>query len=106
MKVRWCHTETKVDQEKLMEWLGTYSESITLCIILDEGTVDHSCYTKNILRAALKYGVGGKQIFQQDGANSHRHHLTQEWYLDNFPSFIDKDHWPLNNPDLSRLYLR
>ena len=39
---------------------------------LDEGTVDHSCYIKNVLPIALKYGnevFGNKWIFQQDGAN-------------------------------------
>jgi hypothetical protein len=25
------------------------------------------------------------------------------WCRDSFPAFIDKDHWPLNNPDLNLL---
>ena len=33
----------------------------------------------------------------------HVHHLTQQWCRDNFPSFIDKDHWPPNSPDLNPL---
>ena len=42
---------------------------------------------------------GENWIFQPDGANPRRHHLTQEWCRDNFPSLIDKDHWPPNlNP--------
>ena len=28
---------------------------------------------------------------------------TQEWCRMNFPSFIDKDHWPPNSPDLNPL---
>ena len=74
--------------------------------MLDKGTVDHSCYIKNVLPVTLKYGndvFGDKWIFQQDGANSHRDHLTQEWYRDNFLSLTDKDCWPPNSPDLNRL---
>ena len=51
-------------------------------MIFDEGSVDQSCYIKNVLPVALKYGnevFGDNWIFQQDGANPNRHHLTQEW---------------------------
>ncbi|CAF1600072.1 unnamed protein product [Rotaria magnacalcarata] len=41
--------------------------------------------------------------FQQDGAKPHTHHLTQKWCRDKFPSFIHKDHWPPNSPDLNPL---
>ena len=78
-----------------------------LLVILDKGTVDHSCYIKNVLSVALKYAndvFGNKWIFQQDGANPHQHHLTQEWCRDNFPSLlIDKNRWPPNSPDLNPL---
>ena len=56
-------------------------KSLTLLVISDEGTVDHSCYIKNILLVALKYEnevFDDKWIFQQDAANSHRDRLTQE----------------------------
>ncbi|CAF1185755.1 unnamed protein product [Didymodactylos carnosus] len=33
----------------------------------------------------------------------HTHDLTQQWCKDNFPAFIDKDHWPPNSPDLNPL---
>ena len=69
--------------QKVMVWLGACSKGITLLVILDEGTVDHSCYIKNILPVALKYSneevFGHNWTFQQNDANSHRHHLTQEW---------------------------
>ena len=86
-----------------MVWLGACSRGITLLVILDEGTVDHSCYIKNVLPVALKYGneevFGDNWTYQQNGANSHRHQLTQEWvYFNNFPSFIEKDGWPPNSP--------
>ena len=68
--------------QKVIVWLGACSKGITLLVILDEGTVDHSCYVKNVLPEALKYGneevFGDNWTFQQNGANSHRHHLTQE----------------------------
>ncbi|CAF4212880.1 unnamed protein product [Rotaria sp. Silwood2] len=41
--------------------------------------------------------------FQQDGAKPHVHRLKQQWCHDNFPEFIDKDHWPPNSPDLNPL---
>ena len=28
---------------------------------------------------------------------------TQEWCTNNFPSFIQRDHWPTDSPDLNRL---
>ncbi|CAM4828437.1 unnamed protein product [Rotaria magnacalcarata] len=39
----------------------------------------------------------------QDGAKPHQHYLTQQWCRNNFPSFIDKDCWPPNSPDLNPL---
>ena len=90
-----------------MVWLNVCSfKGLTALVVLDEGTVDHGCYIKNILFVALKYGnevFGDNWIFQQDGANPHRDHLTQEWCRDNFPSFIDKDRWPPSSSDLDRL---
>ena len=63
-------------------------------------------YIKKVLPVALKYGnkvFGDDWIFQRDGAMSHQHYLTQKWCHENFPSFIGKDHWPPNSPDLSPL---
>ncbi|CAM4983329.1 unnamed protein product [Rotaria socialis] len=44
-----------------------------------------------------------RSIKLQDGAKPHSHYLTQQWCRDNFPSFIGKDRWPPNSPDLSPL---
>ncbi len=55
---------------------------------------------------AFKYGnhvFGNDWTFQQDGARPHTHRLTQQWCHDNFPAFIDKDHWPPNSPGLNPL---
>ena len=39
----------------------------------------------------------------EDDVKPHTHASTQEWCPTNFPSFIDKDYWPLNSPDLNPL---
>jgi hypothetical protein len=92
--------------QKVMVWLGVCSKGATPLVIFDQGTVDHVVYIQKVLPIALKYGnkiFGEHWIFQQDGAKPHVHHLTQKWCRDNFPSFIDKDHWPPNSPDLNPL---
>ncbi|CAF1670370.1 unnamed protein product, partial [Adineta ricciae] len=72
----------------------------------DKGSVDHERYIKEVLPVALKYGnkiFGDDWIYQQDGATAHTHNLTQKWCKDNFPSFLDKEYWPPNSPDLNSL---
>ena len=89
-----------------MVWLGACSKRITPSVILDDGTVDHDYFIKKVLPVALKYGnkiFGDDWIFQQDGAMPRQHYLTQKWCQENFQSFIDKDHWPPNSPDLNPL---
>ena len=39
----------------------------------------------------------------EDGGKPHTHASTQQWCPMNFPSFIDKDHWLPNSPDLNPL---
>ncbi|CAF1156711.1 unnamed protein product [Rotaria magnacalcarata] len=92
--------------QKVVIWLGVCSKGVTPLVILDQGTVDHVEYIEKVLPIALKYGkdaFGKHWIFQQDGAKLHIHHLTQKWCRDKFPSFIDKDHWPPDSPDLNPL---
>ena len=92
--------------QKVMVWLGVCSKGVTPLVIFDRETVDHVVYIQKVLPVALKYGnktFGKHWTFQQDGVNPHIHHLTQKWCQDNFPSFIDKDHWPPNSPDLNPL---
>ncbi|CAF3539672.1 unnamed protein product [Rotaria socialis] len=92
--------------QKVMVWLGVCSKGVTPLVIFDSGTVDHAEYIQKVLPVALKYGnktFGKHWTFQQDGAKRHIHHLTQTWCQDNFPSFIDKDHWSPNSPDLNPL---
>ena len=92
--------------QKVMVWLGVCFKGVTSLVIFDRETVDHVVYIHKVFPVALKYGnktFGKRWTFQQDGANPHIHHLTQKWCQDNFPSFIDKDHWPPNSPDLNPL---
>ena len=39
--------------------------------------------------------------FQQDGAPAHTSKHAQDWCLQNLPSFINKDDWLANSPDLN-----
>ncbi|CAM4765452.1 unnamed protein product [Rotaria magnacalcarata] len=92
--------------QKVMVSLGACSKGVTPLVILDEGTIDHAVYIEKVLPVALKYGnrvFGSDWVFQQDDPKPHSHHLTQQWCRDNFPSFIGKDRWPPNSPDLNPL---
>jgi hypothetical protein len=92
--------------QKVMVWLGVCSKGVTPLVIFDQGTVDRAGYIQKVLPIALKYGskTFGKHLtFQQDGAKPHVHHLAQKRCRDNFLSFVDKDHWPPNSPDLNSL---
>ncbi|CAF1949018.1 unnamed protein product [Rotaria magnacalcarata] len=92
--------------QKVMVWLGVCSKCVFPLVIFDEGTVDHARYIEEVLPVALKYGnhvFGNDWAFQHDGAKPHIHQLTQQWCHDNFPGFIDKDHWLPNSPDLNPL---
>jgi inhibitor of nuclear factor kappa-B kinase subunit alpha len=98
--------QTRKFPQKVMVWLGVCSKGVSPLVIFENGTVDHSRYIQEVLPVALEYGnkVFRNQLtFQQDGAKPHVHHLTQQWCRDNFPSFIDNDHWPPNSPDLNPL---
>ena len=69
-------------------------------------TLDHHRYIKEVLPVALRYGnskFGNNWTFQQDNGTPHTQQKTQEWCCQHFPSFIDKDKWPANSPDLNPL---
>ena len=89
-----------------MVWPGACSQGITPLVIFNKGTVDYGVYIEKVLPVALKYEnqvLGSNWIFQQDGAKLHSHHLTQQWYRDNFITFISSENWPPNSPDLNPL---
>lgn len=92
--------------QKVMVWLGVCSKGVSPLVVFEKGTVDHARYIKEVLPVALKFGndsFGKDWTFQQDGARPHIHAKSQEWCAEHFPSFIDKDHWPPNSPDLNPL---
>lgn len=94
--------------QKVMVWLGACSKGVSPLVIFEEGTVNHERYIREVLPVARDYGnvvFGDDWTFQQDGAKPHTHKETQAWCADqnNFPFFIDKDHWPPNSPDLNPL---
>ena len=75
-------------------------------MIFESDTLNHDQYIKEVLPVALKHGndmFGDDWTFQQEGAKAYIHEKSQEWRAKNFPSFIDKDHWPPNSPDLNPL---
>jgi transposase len=92
--------------QKVMVWLAVSSTGVSPLVILDKGSVNHEKYIKEVLPVALKFGnkcFGNDWTYQQDGATPHTHRLTQEWCEEHFPSFLDKNHWPPNSPDLNPL---
>ena len=92
--------------QKVMVWLGVCSKGVSPLVIFEKVTVDHDRYIKEVLPVALKLRneiFGSDWTFQQDGAKPQIHAKSQQWCANNFSSFIDKDHWPPNRPDLNPL---
>ena len=86
-----------------MMWLGAYGEGLTSPVILEDGTMNAEGYIEEILRVALKCEnkmLGNNWTYQQDGARPHIHSLSRRWCADHFPTFIPKNRWPPNSPDL------
>ncbi|CAF3861205.1 unnamed protein product, partial [Rotaria magnacalcarata] len=91
---------------KVMVCLGACSAKLKSLVILDKTFVNHEVYIKDVLPIALKFGnkmLGDNWTYQRVGATPHTHVLTQEWCAQHFPSFILKDRWPANSPDLNPL---
>ena len=104
--VKGCISQIRKFSQKVMAWLESCPKRLTPLVIFENRTVDHNCYINEVLPVALKYGnsiFGNDWTFQQDGAKPHFHEKTQEWYPNNFPSFIQRNHWPPNSSDLNPL---
>ena len=89
-----------------MVWLGICPKNAMPLVILDERAVNHTICIEKVLPVALKYGneiFDSDSVFQQCGTRPHSHHLTEQWCRDNFPSFLDRDHWSPKSPDLNHL---
>ena len=87
-------------------------------IMLQGQTVDAEYYVEDILEKEVKpllkrskrtnEATTNKMVvnkrrftFQQDGAPAHTSKHAQDWCLQNLPSFINKDDWPGNSPNLN-----
>ena len=92
--------------EKVVVRLAVCSEGAAPLVLFEKDTLDHHRYIKRVPPIALRYGnskFGNNWTFQQDNGTLHIHQETQEWCCQHFPSFIDKDVWPANSPDLNPL---
>jgi hypothetical protein len=92
--------------QKSMVWLAACSQEVYALAIFAKDTVDHARYIREVLPIVLKYGnsvFANDWTFQPDVTHLHTHEKSQEWCAQHFPSFIDKDHWPPNSPDLNPL---
>ena len=75
-----------------------------LLLIFEEGTVDHERYIQKVLPVPLTSGndmFGNNWTFQHDGGRAHIHQNTQDWCRTDLSSFIEKEHWVPNIPDLN-----
>ncbi|CAF4485396.1 unnamed protein product, partial [Rotaria socialis] len=70
-------------------------------MILQSGSITLSSPPGGPRLARTKGNI--RKVFQPDDVKPHSYHLTQLWCRDNFPSFIGKDRWPPNSPDLNPL---
>ncbi|CAF2076733.1 unnamed protein product [Rotaria magnacalcarata] len=99
------HQKTKFPT-KVMVWLGVCAQGLTELVIIEHGTMNAERYINEVLHIALRSGnrmLGDDWTCQQDGAKPHIHKMVQKWCADHFPSFISKDRWPPNSPDLCPL---
>ena len=89
-----------------MVQLGARSKGLSSLVIFENATVDHNRYINEVLPVALKYGNSifeNDWTFQQNGPKAHFPEKTQECCANNFPSFIQRNHWPPNSLDLDPL---
>ncbi|CAF4947754.1 unnamed protein product, partial [Rotaria magnacalcarata] len=99
------HQKTKFPT-KVMVWLGVCAQGLTEPVIIEHETMNAERYINEVLHITLRSGnrmLGDDWTYQKDGAKPHIHKMVQKWYADHFPSFISKDRWPPNSPDLCPL---
>ena len=78
-------------------------------MISEDGTMAAERYIEEILPVALKCGnkmFGNNWTYHQNGARSPIDSLSQRWCADHFPTFIPKNRWSPNSPDLCPLDYR
>lgn len=104
---------------KVMIWGAMGARGLSRLHIVPTGTnVTADYYRTKVLEKELKPALSrsattgridkrklvpepGSAIFQQDGATPHTARSTQQWCRENLNSFIPKEEWPGNSPDLN-----
>jgi hypothetical protein len=92
----------------IMVWVGLTENGSTGAYFIPKGkTLDAEFYCRRILPFAKRKGnelFGTREwVFQQDGATAHTSNRAQGWCERNLNSFLEKNHWPPNSPDLNPL---
>ena len=89
-----------------MVWLAVSGKFHSRLVVFPSNSVDHRVYIAKALDEAQRFGTsvhGMNWTFAQDGATPHTHHLTQQWCSDHLCSFIPKNIWLPNSPDVNPL---
>ena len=90
-----------------MVWLAVVRRGgVAPVVLFEKVTLGHHRYMKEVLPVALRYGnskFGNNWTFQRDNETPYTHQERQEWCSQHFPSFINKDTWTENSPDLNPL---
>jgi transposase len=109
-----------VSPDRLFHCTSRFSKKIMVCgaicyrglsklIVVDPQKVKvDSAHYQQVLKQLLPsisklYGEDEEWIWVQDSAPSHRSASTQEFLMDNTPSFIPHDAWPPHSPDCNPL---
>lgn len=106
---RRLHERNKITQ-KLIVWAGISKLGKLGIHICPPNTKFTGAYYRQLIEnhiepELLRISNNGQYIFQQDGAPSHTAAETQA-LLSGLSSFIRKDHWPANSPDLNPMDYR
>ena len=107
----WCGEPSEVPAIELEKWKvvvhswGCICYNGTMKLVFYEPPLDAKKYQdillKNLLPAAKHVFQNKHWVFQQDGAKCHSAASTQQWLEANVPSFIPKESWPPNSPDIN-----
>ena len=69
------------------------AKCLTTPVMFENKTMNAEVYINEVRPIALECDnkmLGSNWTYQQDGARSHIHHLSQEWCAKHFPDFISK----------------
>ena len=93
--------------QKVLVWLTVvWWEGIAPILLFEKVLLDHHRYINEVVHVARRYGnskFGNNWTFQQDNGARNTDQERQEWCYQHFPSFIDKETWTTNSPNLNPL---